>query len=193
MKYGAVIVENRKLNIPEIVDRHKRFLPEDWKIIHYNIPSIKTRDDYSALMTNYEFWNNIPFDKVLIFQQDSGLLRKGIYDFLQYDYIGAPFYTDWKHLTGGVSKGGNGGLSLRGKEATLKTIQNIPFKKSRDYHEDFYYSKYIDRYGNLAPRSECEKFSVEGIKKMGTLGYHHIDLYLSEQEVYEIMTQYWKK
>jgi len=191
MKCGAVIVENRKLNIPEIVERHKRFLPSDWQIIHLKYDFIKTQDDYTNLFTSIEFWQSLPFDKILIFQHDSGLLRTGIEEFLQYDYVGAPFHTPNAH--GANGKGGNGGLSLRGKDAMIKVIQNISFDKHIDHHEDFYFSKYVDRFGNLAPKNICEKFSLEGIFKLGTLGYHQIEQFLSEDEIDSVMTQYWKK
>ena len=190
MKCGAVIVENRKLNIPEIVERHKRFLPSDWQVIHLKYDFIKTADDYNNLFTSVEFWRSIPFDKVLIFQHDSGLLRTGIEKFLKYDYIGSPMP---KVMNWSDGKGGNGGLSLRGKNATIKTLENIPYDKKRDDGEDLYFSKYIDRFGNLATREEAYNFSVEQIFKLGTLGYHQIENFLSEDEIDLIMTQYWKK
>lgn len=191
MKCGAVIVENRKLNIPEIVERHKRFLPSDWQILHLKYDFIKTQDDYTNLFTSVEFWRTLPFDKVLIFQHDSGLLRPGIEKFLQYDYVGAPFLNP--KLYGVNGKGGNGGLSLRGRDAMIKTIENIPFNKKIDHHEDYYFSKYVDRFGKLAPKDICEIFSVEGVFALGTLGYHQIENFLHEDEIDLIMTQYWKK
>jgi len=190
MKCGAVIVENRKLNIPEIVERHKRFLPSDWQIIHLKYDFIKTADDYNNLFTSKEFWESIPFDKVLIFQHDSGLLRKGIEEFLQYDYVGAPMpkLDSWTD-----GKGGNGGLSLRGRDAMIKTIENVPYNKKNAEGEDLHFSKYVERYGNLAPREVCDKFCVEQILKFGTLGYHQIENFLSPDDIDSVMTQYWKK
>ena len=188
MKCGAIIVENRKLNIPEIVERHKRFLPSDWQIVHLKYDFIKTADDYNNLFTSVEFWKYIPFEKVLIFQHDSGLLRTGIEKFLQYDYVGSPMNKEWAD-----GKGGNGGLSIRGKETMIKTLENIPYDKNRDEGEDLYFSKYVDRFGNLAPRHVCSRFSVEMIYELGTLGYHQIENFLSEEEIDDIMTQYWQK
>lgn len=188
MKYGAIIVENRKLNIPEIVERHKRFLPSDWQIIHLKYDFIKTPKDYNNLFTSLEFWKYIPFDKVLIFQHDSGLLRAGIEPFLKYDYVGSPMNKEW---SGG--KGGNGGLSLRGREATIKLLETIPYDIKKDEGEDLYFSKNMDKFGQLAPQDICKRFSVEMFYELGALGYHQIQNFLSEDEIDDVMTQYWNK
>ena len=191
MTYGAIIIENRKLNIPEIVERHKRFLPPHWQIQHKKYDFIKTPDDYNNLLTSVEFWRSLPFDKVLIFQHDSGLLRYGIEEFLTYDYIGSPMNKDWAGVKG--LEGGNGGLSLRTKEVMIKTLENIPFDKKRDIAEDVYFSKYVNRFGNLANRQIASRFSVEMIFQLGTFGYHQIENFLTEDQIYSVMTQYWKK
>jgi hypothetical protein len=182
MKYGAVIVENRGIDVDGIINRHLKFLP-DWKVIHINNPEIKTQNDYNNFLTSKEFYDLIPFDKFLIFQHDSGLLRKGIEDFLEWDYIGAP----WKFQ----EHGGNGGLSWRSKKAMLECIMQLPWNPTLG-HEDVYFSNLLRRIPNfkLAPREICEKFSCESIYTEGTLGYHAIDKYLTEKECIKIKTQY---
>jgi hypothetical protein len=182
MTYGAVIVENR-FNVDGIGMDHAKFLPEDWKILYDNYHHIKTIQDYNILMTSLEFWQDIPFDKVLIFQHDSGLLRKGIQEFFEYDYVGAP----WKFQ----EHGGNGGLSWRSKSAMIECIMQLPWNP-RLGNEDVYFSNLLKRMPQykLAPREVCEKFSCESIYKEGTLGYHAIDKYLTKEECNKILTQY---
>jgi hypothetical protein len=182
MKYGAVIIENR-FPVDQIVSDHKKFLPEGWEVIHLYDPSIKNIQDYNSLLTSLEFWHFLPFDKVLIFQHDSALLRNGIEDFLGWDYVGAP----WKFQ----HHGGNGGLSWRSKSAMIECIMHLPWNP-RLQNEDVYFSNLLKNMPQfkLAPREVCEKFSCESIYAEGTLGYHAIDKYLTKEECIKIKTQY---
>jgi hypothetical protein len=51
---------------------------------------------YSELLCSVEFWEAIPTENILIFQEDSMICSKSqrsLLDFLEYDYIGAPWPT----------------------------------------------------------------------------------------------------
>lgn len=184
MKLGAVIVETRPIpNLKEIIEGHTRFLPKHWGLKVMNKVRVNSIGDYNRLLTSKDFWQRLPYDKVLIFQTDSMLLREGIEEFLEYDYVGAP----WKFQ----EHGGNGGLSLRSKTAMLKCIVKQPWKSSLGY-EDVYFCNLLKGMTNLklAPREVCEKFSCESIYAEGSLGYHAIQKYLTKEECDKIMTQY---
>lgn len=197
---GAVIVETRNLyNLVEIIENHMKYLPDDWgltifhsslneQVLKNNFIGVKfvnllvdTIDNmhYNKLLTSVSFWEEVPYDKVLVFQSDSMLLRKGVEDFLEWDYVGGP----WKFQI----HGGNGGLSLRSKKAMIDVINSVDYDKSIHGNEDVYYSNFIE---GVAPREVCEKFSCETIFKLGTLGYHAIDKWLTEEECSQIKTQY---
>lgn len=183
MKYGAVIVENRNINVSEIIERHNKFLPKDWEVLHISDVPIKNAMDYNLLLTSPEFWESLPFDKVLIFQHDSGLLREGIEEFLQWDYIGAP----WKFSP----YVGNGGLSLRTKEIMLKVIAYEPYSVFQHGNEDVYFANRINKVGGrIAPICEAKKFAVETMFELGTLGYHAPNKYLTIGQYNEILNQY---
>lgn len=185
MTYGAVIVETRDLpDMGEIITRHIKYLPSDWKVLHRKAGlQINNLSDYNRLLTSVDFWKSVPFDKVLIFQHDSGLLREGIEEFLEYDYVGAP----WTFQT----KGGNGGLSLRTRDVMIKTLETIPYMENVHGNEDVYFSNHIERVGGkLAPRDVCFKFSCETIFRTGTLGYHAIEKYMKPSQVQYILNQY---
>lgn len=177
--YAAVIVENRKLP-KKVIDRHLRYLP-GYDLIVYDKHNVKTLHDYNLLMTSLEFWQKLEkYKRVLIFQHDSGLLRAGIERFYQWDYVGAP----WPFQ----EHGGNGGLSLRNPKAMIKTINEVAYN---GWNEDVYFSNNLK--GNLAPRSECIKFSVESEYVLGTLAYHFGNdskRYLTDVEINKILTQY---
>jgi hypothetical protein len=194
MKYAALIVESRTNEVAKGIINNIRHLPKSWDIIHYNpwTAYFHPVDDYNKLLTSLEFWKDLEkYERVLIFQHDSGLLKEGIESFLFYDYIGAP----WKFQ----EHGGNGGLSLRNPKAMIEVIRTFSYGgQSLSGNEDVWFCNMLmsakerfDKY-NLAPREVCERFSCESIFQMNTLGYHAIDKYLTQDEVTKILTQYEK-
>lgn len=208
-KYGAVIIETRCIkDLEAIVKNHLYFLPPDWGVTffhghankEYVINALKDIRNvqfislplsdmptalYNKLLTTPSFWKSFSYEKVLIFQSDSVLLRHGIEEFLQYDYVGAP----WRFQ----NHGGNGGLSLRSADA-MRTICNaIRYNPSCHGNEDVFFSNMIhDKYSgtyNLAPREICEQFACESLFRLNTLGAHAIEKYLSSAEVKAILNQ----
>jgi hypothetical protein len=182
-KFGAVIVETRNIeNIDKIIKNHTKFLSNEWEVIHIKNIQINDIRDYNNLLTSKSFWLNIPYDNILIFQSDSMLLRNGIEEFLEYDYVGAP----WKFQ----NHGGNGGLSLRNKNAMIDILNKYPYNGYQN--EDVYFSNVLNVMNKykLAPREVCMKFSCETIFQLGTLGEHAIDKYLTEEECKLIRNQY---
>jgi Protein of unknown function (DUF5672) len=207
MSFGAVIVETReRVDLPRIIEQHMEKLPSDWGLtvftsalneiqVKQNFPDARVIDvgkrvltirGYSLLLTSLEFWGALPYEKVLVFQPDSRLLRSGIDEFLKWDYVGAP----WKFQ----DHGGNGGLSLRTNsimQAIIKVERYNPFAHGE---EDIYFSnRVIAAGGKLAPREVCLKFSCEAIYQLGTLGCHAIERYLTADEVHSILNQYSNK
>ena len=194
---AAVITETRYIsNIGSVIRDHLQFLPGyDLIIFHGSnnevlfkglkgkrfTVNINNLHQYNALMTSTEYWNKLlSYDRVLIFQHESMILRKGIEEFYEYDYVGAP----WKFQ----DIGGNGGLSLRNPKVMKSILKKEPYHPSHGY-EDVYFSNRINGY-NLAPREVCSQFSVETIFQLGTLGYHNIEKYLTHDEVEKIKNQY---
>lgn len=180
---GAIIIENR-LGIDQIRDvamKHFEFLDNTWDFRLLKT-KVRTLAEYNQLLTSPKFWESIKYERVLIFQHDSELLRKGIDSFLEYDYIGAP----WKFQ----EKGGNGGLSLRNPEVMFEVTKAFPYNPGLGY-EDVYFSNHIEKVGGkLAPREACSEFSCETIFKLGTLGAHAIDKYFTKEECEQIRNQY---
>jgi len=197
---GAVIVETRNVNIESVIDRHLKYLP-GWEctVFHYDnfdidnlkidYPvkfvklkiNIKCRKDYNVLMTSKEFWESIPYDTVLVFQSDSGILRKGIDKFLIWDWVGAPWtFQSW---------GGNGGLSIRTKKVMLDIIKKCTYT---NINEDVWFCNIMlkNKIGILAPRHICRQFCIESIYELGTFAYHAIEIYFSNPLCQKIYSQY---
>lgn len=198
----AVLVDTRCLpNLEFILRQVGRFLDDSWsmtiftgnlnydyvknicetigniKVINLNIDSMTVNDYNNMLMTD-AFWNRINAEHILIFQGDSMLLRRGINDYLEYDYVGAP----WPHDSPTVI--GNGGLSLRKKSYMLKIlkeydINNAPWYMKPDFlekvPEDVYFSYGLTHLGGKVPSFEdARRFSVESIYDDNPIGMHQM-------------------
>lgn len=197
---GAFIIETRILDFKKIIENHKRYLPDGWEItffgskeneeiIERDFPEIRfirlpqdltinfTEDKYNKLITTKGFWLNVPYEKVLVFQHDSRLLRCCVDDFMDWDYTGAP----WGHFN---MLGGNGGLSLRTTKKMIEVIDLIPYDKARDGNEDLYFCKFLPRVGGkIAPKEIAQQFSVETIFYPTPVGCHAPEKYLSKQQL----------
>ena len=202
---ALILLETRRADVNDCLDRHLKYLPTNWnpviicseqnadmigmkKII---IPPITSYpqylNDYNFLFASAEFYDNfLQYERILICHQDSGLLREGIEEFIEWDYVGAPWI--FQH------HGGNGGLSLR-NPAIMKQICKMFQYTRREGNEDVFFSNkmFEHKIGALAPRDVCTLFSCETIFELGTLGYHGIENYQKGQRytVDEIMSQYY--
>lgn len=200
MTKGAVIVESRDGNVEEIIHNHFKFLSDDWGLTFFGtkqneervrnyFPSVNfvvlpesvsnnlNALQYNNLLTSRYFWTYVPYEKVLIFQHDSKLLRAGIDGFLEWDFCGAP----WGHFN---MLGGNGGLSIRTKQKMLDVIDYVQFNFKAHGNEDVYFCKYLPFVnGSIAPRDIAMKFSVETIFYATPIGVHAADKYLSKKQL----------
>jgi hypothetical protein len=152
---------------------------------HIVVEEITSQNDYNYLLTDPEFWQffmAMNYSRILFIQHDSGLLKNNMNDFIEYDYVGAP-WTFQEH-------GGNGGLSLRNPVLMYSICINKPYNLSYG-NEDVYFCNYIkeNNYGKLAPRDVCGKFAMEVILQYDTTGYHAIDKYHDEYTVNKIKSQ----
>lgn len=202
MNYGAVIVETRQMpEIIGIIHDHMKYLPVDWKLLifcsmeNYGMfanefdeqeiiilqQPINNQADYNKLLTSKDFWGRIPFDKVLLFQHDSMIFKNNIMDFVQYDYVGAP----WQFQ----EHGGNGGLSLRSKLAMWYILSKHKYEPSLGNEDIFFCNIMKDEDMNLAPREVCRMFACETEYVEGTFGCHAIEKYLTPLQVQTLKAQ----
>ncbi len=180
----AIIIETRPLNIQSIIAKHEPFLPKDWDVWHIGNERIDSIADYNRLLTSRRFWRNMP-DHVLIFQHDSELLRTGVEDYLEFDFVGA----DIPKIDGCM----NGGLSIRSKKAMLRVIDNIPYTPELG-NEDIYFCNGLRQLsGYLPTKEEVNKFAVETSFHLGSVGCHAIEKYLNFEQCNLIKNQYGKR
>lgn len=162
------------------------------KTISPNINIIKidvnnmTQTEYSRFLTTLEFWNLLKGEKILIYQEDSILFKNNIHEFLDYDFIGAPFLKNSDDTPNSV---GNGGLSLRSKTKMIEIIKKISptacnYNNSTTEYmkfvnlefppEDVYFSKCMQEYliGVVANWDVAFNFSSETVFNPNSLGGH---------------------
>ena len=162
------------------------------KSISNNIKIIKTCDnnitqnEYNNRLCSHSFWDYFFGEKILIYQEDTCIFKKNIDDFINYDYVGAPFGAQ---CVSPVNVG-NGGFSLRTKsvmkqiidacppetfETKLSFVKNYKIKFELDlYPEDIYYSQCIQTYslGKISPHNVAKKFASEQVFTDDCLGMH---------------------
>lgn len=180
----AIIIDNRE-GLEPIIEAHEKFIPKDWEILWIKNEATTSAYEYNKLLTSKRLWRNLP-DKVLIFQSDSMLLRPGVEEFLEWDFIGAPI----KNIPGCM----NGGLSIRDSKAMLKVINHVAWSPQLGNEDIYFVNALRQMNGKLPDKETAQKFSVETEFVLGSCGYHAIDKHLSPTECKLIEQQYdnWK-
>jgi hypothetical protein len=205
-KYEAVLIEYRCLPHLEFLIRNAIIkLGEKWchTIICGNLnfkymvnmcqsisPKIKvintdydnlTQYEYSNFLTTHDFWDLLQGEKVLIYQEDTLIFKNNIDEFLEWDYIGAPWPDGANHNSKNV---GNGGLSLRSRTVMKEIIdlfdlfhtgeRYIGHKTSKLLFEDVYFTKNMVDFniGLLADKEPASNFSTEFICNKDSFGGH---------------------
>jgi hypothetical protein len=142
--------------------------------------------DYSKLLTDEKFYKLIPTEIHLIFQLDTLLSDKyydKIYDFMEYDYVGAPWDLN--------KKGANGGLSLRRTSKMIEVIKDKSFEQNKPnffYHEDGYFCGHPNL--NIPIGEISKKFSVETCYYDKPVGMHKAFRYITPEQLNELETHF---
>ena len=156
------------------------------KVINLNIDNM-SQAEYSDYLCTLNFWNLLYGEKILIYQEDTCIFKTNINDFMEWDYIGAP----WKNTQNDtLNCVGNGGFSLRTKKCMIDVINTISlndtlFNSSTINYmknvgltkgpEDVYFSKNIQELGlgKVANYRTASFFSSESVYNKNSLGGHN--------------------
>jgi hypothetical protein len=143
----------------------------------FRINPINSTEEYSSFVIN-ELYKYVDTPHVLIVQHDGFILNPDAWtnDFLNYDYIGAPWLVaDWSvdkydfpvELLGKYVVG-NGGFSFRSKKLLSLTAQLSKQGELKKYHPEdvaicVYYRELMEKNGiKFAPIDLAKQFSFEG-------------------------------
>ncbi|KAI9646481.1 hypothetical protein NHQ30_004474 [Ciborinia camelliae] len=138
-------------------------LPPQWEV--------NSRESISQMFTDPELYKSLsPAEHLLVFQPDAIICTKApttLNDFLQYDYIGAPW-------SGTSTYGGNGGLSLRRISSILRVLEKERRKPGDGALEDLWLSNSLNKLEGtiMADAKVSKSFSVESVWDEAPLGYH---------------------
>lgn len=142
-----------------------------------NILPIKNKLEYSYFVIN-QLVDYIKTSHFLVIQYDGFVINPELWnnDWLNYDYIGAPWWYEERNV-------GNGGFSLRSLRSS-KIVKEIAGKNC--HPEDDYICRtlrpQLEKKGiKFAPEEVAEKFSIElnakhPIFKNDTFGFHGLNL-----------------
>lgn len=144
-------------------------------------------ENYNSILLDINFWKMLEtYNRCLIIQDDGMLIKKGIKDYLKYDYIGAPWAdvdenSELKEYNQNLI--GNGGFSLRNPKIMIEILEKFPKEKNELYFynlikipEDVYFCKYIQKINNivLPTKDIASNFSSEQILNCNSIGFHKI-------------------
>lgn len=175
--------------INEIISKLNEINQNRIQIIRF-IENNITHKNYSELILKTNIHDYIKTEMFLIFQTDTLILNKEkIYDFMNYDYVGAPFNRNfnWRRnypLTDFYDVG-NGGLSLRKKSKMSEILKN---NKMKNENEDTYFAYYTNI--NKPPTIKAQEFSIESTFYDKPFGIHKIWSYLSNDELKKLIDLY---
>ena len=170
--YYAVIIEPREHTDMLLSIRNTMYyLNENNSKIKWGLQIFHGTKNEKFVKSFSKNWKNVKGDKALIFQTDSLLLRSGIDEFLEYDYIGAP----WRKPKEGQLVG-NGGLSLRSVTKMVEICDK--YSPNQQIWEDIFFIKHLKGQG-VADYETAKRFSMEDVYSINPLGVHnpirHID------------------
>lgn len=153
---------------------HLQDLVASKKLTLIPLPSywnVSSRESISQMFTDPKLYKSLaPAEHLLVFQPDSIFCTKApttLNDFIQYDYIGAPWSTKSTY-------GGNGGLSLRRVSSILKVLGEERRKSGDGQLEDLWLSNRLNKLqgSKMADANVSKSFSVESVWDDAPLGYH---------------------
>ncbi|CAF0985421.1 unnamed protein product [Adineta steineri] len=140
----------------------------------------------NKLFTAIQFYELIPGEKILIFQLDSLFCSNSphkITDYLQYDYIGAPW-----GITSKSGMVGNSGFSLRTRSKTIELLTSHPYDLSTN--EDLWFAGNYHLVNANIPTTEiAATFSVETQYYPKPLGVHMPGNYLNMKDYTNLCIQ----
>ena len=156
--------------VENIIDNKLQKDKDRIKLINLNVDNL-TIHDYNTLFFDKSFYDNIPTETFLVFQTDSMICEKHkdiIYEFINYDYVGAPWSFN--------KQVGNGGLSLRKKSKMLELLEKC---SHANQNEDMIFANLSDCIHMNKPSFEDAKtFSIETVDSDKSFEIHKPWAYL---------------
>lgn len=156
------------------------------KVHRVPFSTLGSLEDYNVLFTDSSFYRRLPYEHFLVAQTDSMLCMgavKNMEAFLDYDYVGAPW--SWGTEAGKGIHGGNGGFSLRRRQALMEYCDRVP--RPARMNEDVYFClRTVESPLNTPPPEVASTFAVESVLTHGPVGTHKPWLYLGDTSLKDL-------
>lgn len=167
---------------------HMDRILNNWETVyvHYLDVDNLEREEFRRLRKSPEFWSQMRGEHLLCFETDSILCRRGVDEFLPYDYVGAP-WSEQQAVNPAV-RVGNGGLSLRRKSVMIEICRTC--KPWVIPSEDSYFSinLHLRKAEFRLPDVEtAQRFSVESLYYPRPFGMHKPWGYLTPAQLETIL------
>jgi hypothetical protein len=157
----------------------KEYKNRVYRLIQLNVDNL-SGNQYNILCKSVSFYKCIDTEIILLFQTDSIILDKSLlYNYLEYDYVGAP----WQN--GMV---GNGGLSLRRKSKMIEICEKVD--PSYTLHEDNYFCYQNAVLLNKPSYEKAKSFSIETVFHEKSFGIHNAWRYLNKNHMDFLINKY---
>lgn len=180
--FHGLLNENYLLNIVNNIIYHDR---KRITLIRLNINNL-TINEYSMILMHDNIYKYIPTEMFLIFQTDTLISEKYkdiIYEFMEYDYVGAPF------IINNIELVGNGGLSLRRKSKMLEIIRNKKNKFKIGYINIYECEdQFFCIYNNIKKPTieKSKRFAIDSIYNDISFGIHKVYKQFDEKTLNKI-------
>ena len=162
---------------------------------------------YNQLLKDADFWQSLDYNKILVFQTDTLLIKPVGLEYFQYDYIGSPWaknrydshsFPSYSHTLNRIEAtiesriycnsvpdgliNGNGGLSIRNPKLMAEICMKHSNESPPDEAEDIFFAKHINSYSHaIAPPGIVESFCCE-TEYRGTCGAHAAWRYIDARD-----------
>jgi hypothetical protein len=179
-EWGIVVCHGNR-NIKYIQDIIST-LPNRFFMKHVPVDSMNIQQ-YNTFLKSPFFFEYIPTEMFLIFQKDSMIIpryKDKINDFMNYDYVGAPWKTPY---LGKGNEVGNGSFSLRRKS---KMVYILNHSKDTSSSEELFYSCPKDIRLSKPSSSEASLFSIETILVPHSFGCSKPWMYHEHDALFEM-------
>lgn len=170
---------NDNINYINNIINQSEFNDRQIKLKHIKVNNLSL-NEYNLFMYNEYTYMYIDTEMFLVFQTDtllSDLYSKNINNYMNYDYVGAPWVNNYN--TNINYKCGNGGLSLRRKSKMLEILSHGGFLINKNkilcINEDLFFSNVICNNNvilNKPSFEDAQLFSVESSFCDKSIGIH---------------------
>ena len=171
-------------NIVKSIKNNNQKQKQNIRLVNLNVDNLSIPDYNALFYDKHKIYDHITTETFLVFQTDTLISEKYkdlVYDFIEYDYVGAPWSFN--------NEVGNGGLSLRKKTKMLEILDKGPTVPDPSVNEDMFFALPTNNVKMIKPDfNSALNFSIETVynPKNKSFGIHKPWAYLDREKINKI-------